>query len=122
MATVTLYRANPAPPTLPESATGRASPELTTLFVPACPNERFLDAQLHDLRALQGRIQQISHRAQNRVASCQAGRLPIDVWLAPLLVRFGQDTQGLYERLGTLVQDHRQSLRQAHLSRSRWMS
>lgn len=122
MATVTLFRANPAPPTRPESALGRVSPHLSTLLVPACPNERFLDAQLHDLRAVQGRIQQISHRAQARVASCQAGRLPIDVWLAPLLVRLGQDTQCLYEQLETLVRDHRQSLRQAHLSRSRWMT
>jgi len=80
------------------------------------PTDRFLDAQIGELCALHRRLKRISRRLQLRILVCQAGLSPVDMLTAPVLVNLCLEAQHLEALMGEVVDQNRQSLRQAQAS------
>jgi hypothetical protein len=83
-----------------------------------CSTARVLDAQLGELSTLNRRVLKITRRCRRRVRHCQAGQRAVTVLYAPILVRLVNDIQHLTEDFGTVLNIHRQLLRQAHRSQA----
>lgn len=115
-------------PSQPESSIGCAPTHRTPLWLLnvshpyACSTDRFLDAQLGDLCALQRRIRRIGRRLEQRIADCQDKGIHIDVFIAPILVDSFVQVQQLQEKMNKVIYDQRQSLTRAQASRQRLLS
>jgi hypothetical protein len=89
---------------------------------PALPTDRFLDAKLGDLCALQRRVKRISRSIEQRIFACLNGNVQIDVFSAPILNDTLVQIRQMEALMSTVVHEKRQSLKQAHLSRQQLLS